>query len=182
MFLVPAKKVWFPTHIWHNHWRGITIEHTLNIIPNSHQMLGSNLSFQGTAARDVAEFRFPCVHFACMRFACADLCGPKCCGILGREQTGTLVCILRVFVLRVQTSAARNVAESGGGSKPERLCAFCVYAFCVCRPLRPEMLRNRGAGVNRNACVLAIYARWRFARSWRTLSAYTYGSSRTKRW
>ena len=109
-------------------------------------MLGSNLSFQGTAARDVAEFRFPCVHFACMRFACADLCGPKCCGILGREQTGTLVCILRVFVLRVQTSAARNVAESGGGSKPERLCAFCVYAFCVCRPLRPEMLRNRGAG------------------------------------
>ena len=41
------------------------------------------------------------------------------------------MCILRVCVLRVQTSAARNVAESGGGSKPERLCAFCV-CVCVC--------------------------------------------------
>ena len=71
----------------------------------------------------------------------------------GGKQTGTLVCILRVCVLRVQTSAARNVAEFWGWSEPERLYAFCVYAFCVCRPLRPEMLRNFGEGVNRNACV-----------------------------
>ena len=33
---------------------------------------------------------------------------------------------------------AAKVVESGGGSKPERLCAFCVCAFCVCIPLRCE--------------------------------------------
>ena len=149
----------------------MTIEHTLNIIPNSDQMLGSNLSFQGTQARNVAEFcggskperlcafcvyafcvcrplrpemlrnfgagasRKACVHFACMRSACADLCGPKCCGIWGREQTGRLVCILRVCVLRVQTSAARNAAESGGGSKPERLCASNLCSIEICKIL-----------------------------------------------
>ena len=78
------------------------------------------------------------------------------------------MCILRVCVLRVYTSALRKlwtqqagvnrnacvhfacvrfacvylcaakVVESEGGSKPERLCAFCVCAFCVCTPLQRE--------------------------------------------
>ena len=93
------------------------------------------------------------------------------------------MCLLRVCVLRVYTSALRelwtqqagvnrnacvpfarvrfacvylcaaNVVDSAGGSKPERLCAFCACAFCVCIPLRRESCGNQLAGVNRNACV-----------------------------
>ena len=58
--------------------------------------------------------RNACVHFACVRFACVYLCAAKV------------------------VESAVKVVESEGGSKPERLCAFCVCAFCVCIPLRCE--------------------------------------------
>ena len=58
------------------------------------------------------------------------------------------MCILRVCILHVYTSAPRKSWKSAGGSKPERLCAFCV-----CIPLRRESFGNQQAGVNRNACV-----------------------------
>ena len=87
------------------------------------------------------------------------------------------MCILRVCVLSVYTFAPRKlwaqqagvnrnacghfacvrfacvylcaakVVESEGGSKPERLFAFCVCAFCVCIPLRCESCGNQQAGV-----------------------------------
>ena len=71
------------------------------------------------------------------------------------------MCILRVCVLRVYTSALRKLWNQQAGFKPERLCAFCVCAFCVCIPLRCQSCGISRRDLNRNACV--HFARVRFA-------------------
>ncbi len=71
-----------------------------------------------------------------------------------------------MYILRVYTSALARVylcaTAVEGGSKPERLCAFCV-----CIPLRLRVytsalrqLWNQKAGVNRNACVHFAFVRF----------------------
>ena len=57
-------------------------------------------------------------------------------------------CVRFVLVGTLERCAA-HVAALGGRRKPERLHAFCVWAFC----LTPQKLQDQGAGANPNACV-----------------------------
>ena len=82
----------------------------VRFIPNSHQMLGSNLSSWATAPLKLLPWgggvnRNACAHFAYVRFAC-------------------------VHFVRLCFLSAAN-AGVGGRSNPERLCAFCARG-CVC--------------------------------------------------
>ena len=113
--------------------------------PNSHQMLGSNLSFKATALLMLPHWGAgvnlsACVHFARVRFALWDwllattalLMLPRCgAGVnLSACMHFAHVRFALVHWLLCDHCAA-NVATLGGRSKPERLYAFCACAFCI---------------------------------------------------
>ena len=79
--------------------------------------------------------RNACVHFARVRFVCVCVY-TSALRKLWHQQAGVNrnACVHFACVYL----CAAKVVESEGGSKPERLCAFCVRSFCVCIPLRRE--------------------------------------------
>ena len=98
--------------------------------------------------------RFACVHCVLLLvLATAQLLMLLPCGGCGaRSKPERLrvrfACVRFVLVGTLERCAA-HVAALGGRRKPERLRAFCVWAFC----LTPQKLQDQGAGANPNACV-----------------------------
>ena len=59
--------------------------------------------------------------------------------------------------LSSNATAPRKVAGSGGGSKPERLCAFCVCAFCVCVYLcAAKVVESEGGSKPERLCAFSV--------------------------